>query len=180
MTDRYTFFKQINSIIICGLIALGVAIAYMLLVQFLPKLMNKLSIILGLVFVLMMVLLLVFYPTGSVAIRIIISTIILLLIAIVALGAFKSKACLDMHGVFLYHATQLIKSKIQIVVFIPIFLAVFTLFIVIVIWELKSFWSSAPISFSQEEVYYKFKSGSTTFGTVIVFFQFLWGLSFIK
>ena len=119
------------------MIALGIAIAYILLVQFLPKLMNKLSIILGLVFVFAMVLLLIFYPSGSIVARIIISLIILLLIAIVALGAFKSKACLDMHGIFLYHATELIKSKMKILVFIPIFLTVFALFIVIVILELN-------------------------------------------
>jgi len=148
VNDRYAFFNQINSIVICSVIALGIAIAYMLLVQYLPKLMNKLSIILGLVFVFAMVLLLIFYPSGSIVARLIISLIILLLIAIVALGAFKSKACLDMHGIFLYHATELIKSKMKILVFIPIFLAVFTLFIVIIILELKSLWSSAPVSFS--------------------------------
>jgi hypothetical protein len=64
--------------------------------------------------------------------------------------------------------------------FIPIFLAIFILFVIIIVWELKSLWSSAAISFSPDEVYYEFQSGSTTFLTVLIMIQFIWGLSFIK
>jgi hypothetical protein len=180
VSDRYGFFKQINSIIICGAIALALAVVYTLLVQFFPKLMNKLSVVLGLVFICVMLLLLVVYPTGNVAVRVVVALVLLLLVGIVGLGAFRSKACLDMHGVFLYHATQLVKQNTNIIVFVPIFLVMFTLFIIIILWEFKSLWSSASVVFTEERVYYSFKPGSTTFATAVIFIQFLWGLSFIK
>jgi hypothetical protein len=180
VSERYGFFKQINSIVICGAIALGLAVVYTLLVQFFPRMMNKLSVVLGLVFMCVMLLLVVVYPRGNVAVRVVVAVVLLLLVGIVGLGAFRSKACLDMHGVFLYHATQLVKQNIKIIVFVPIFLVVFSLFIVVILWELKSLWSSAPLIFSEEKVYYSFKSGSTTLATVVIFLQFLWGLSFIK
>lgn len=71
--------------------------------------MNRLSIFLGLVFICVMLILLVVYPTGNVAVRVVLALVLLLLVGIVGLGAFRSKACFDMHGVFLYHATQLVK-----------------------------------------------------------------------
>lgn len=109
--------------------------------------MNKLSVVLGLVFICVMLLLVLIYPTGNVALRIVVGVVLLLLVAIVALGAFRSKACLDMHGIFLYHATQLVKQNTKIIIFVPIFLAIFTLFIIVILWEFKSLWSSAPVIF---------------------------------
>lgn len=147
VTERYAFFKQINSIMICGLIALGLAMLYVVAVQFFPKAMNYLSVLLGLIFLCLMLLFLVFYPTGSVGFKIAFALIMLCLLVIVGLGAFKSRACFNMHGVFLSHATNLLKQNYKILIFVPIFLAIFTLFIVMIVWELKSLWSSAPLTF---------------------------------
>jgi hypothetical protein len=180
VTNRYAFFKQINSIIICGVISLGLAILYMFLVQWFARLMNELSVILGLLFLCIMALFIIFYPNGHVALRIVSSIVILLLLAIVAIGAFKSRPCFTMHGIFLTQATNFLRENMVILVFVPIFLAAFTLFLLIIVWELKSLWSSASLVFSEEEVYYQFKSGSTTFSTFVVLFQFMWGLSFLK
>lgn len=59
-------------------------------------------------------------------------------------------------------------------------MAVFALFLLILGFELKCLWSSAAISFTSDEAYYQFKPGQTTFWTVLVFIQAVWGLSFIK
>lgn len=124
---------------------MGLALAYVFAVQWLPKIMNYLSIILGLIFAFVMLCFVAFYPTDSVGSRIAFSLIFLVLVIIVAIGAFKSKACFNMHGLFLFHATNLIKEKFKLLVFIPIFLGIFVLFVIIIILELRSLWSSAKI-----------------------------------
>ena len=134
MTNRYNFFQQIKSIAICGLVSLGLAILSLGRVQWKPKLMNFLTIILGLLFVGIMALFAIFYPSGSLSIRIIFAVVVVLLMAIVGYGAFKSKACFDMHGVFLSAATHLLRQNMRMLLFIPLFLGTFILFVMVVIW----------------------------------------------
>lgn len=88
---------------------MGLSILYLGLVQWKPKLMNFLGVILGLVFVAVMALFMIFYPSESTLYRILFGVIVLLLMAVVGYSAFKSSACFDMHGVFLSYASQLLR-----------------------------------------------------------------------
>jgi len=99
--DRYNFFSQITSIITCALISLGLSIIYMVLVQFYPRVMNYVVVIAGLVFMLILAIFTISYPTEHLVAKIILGIVLLILISIVAYGAFKSKYCFDMHGLFL-------------------------------------------------------------------------------
>ena len=54
------------------------------------------------------------------------------------------------------------------------------LFLLGITLELRSLWSSAPVHFNNAFVFWQFNPGSTTFWTVMVFIQTVWGLAFIK
>ena len=99
--DRYTFFKQISSIVTCALISLGLSVLYMVLVQFYSRTMNYVAVIAGLIFMLILAIFTISYPTEHLVAKVIMGVILLILISIVAYGAFKSKYCFDMHGLFL-------------------------------------------------------------------------------
>lgn len=47
ISSRYAFFKDITSILICGGIALGLSLLYLILVQNIPKKMNYIAIAAG-------------------------------------------------------------------------------------------------------------------------------------
>ena len=85
-----------------------------------------------------------------------------------------------MYAEFMKFATDMISSERKLMVYIPIFLAILTLFLLSVTFELRSLWSSAPVSFNTKQVFYQFQPGSTTPWTVLIFIQTVWGLAFIK
>ena len=134
MTNRYHFFTQIKSIVICGLLAFAISIIYLCLVQIIPKLMNYLSVIVGLVFLTVTALFILFYPSENVLYRVIFGVLLLVLVGVVGFSAFKSSACFDMHGVFLAYSSQLLRQELKLLIYIPIFLVLFTLFIMMIVW----------------------------------------------
>lgn len=132
--NRYTFFNQISSIITCAVISLGLSILYMVLVQFYSRIMNYVAVVAGLIFMLVLAIFTLSYPTDHMGAKIIMGIVLLTLIVIVAYGAFKSKYCFDMHGLFLESSAQLVKENFKIIIMIPLFLIFLVLFIVMVIW----------------------------------------------
>lgn len=71
------------------------------MVQFYSRIMNYVAVIAGLIFMLVLAIFTISYPTDYLAAKVIMGIVLLILISIVAYGAFKSKYCFDMHGLFL-------------------------------------------------------------------------------
>lgn len=94
--------------------------------------MNKFVIIAGLVMIILMVIFTVLQKNINFVILIVFSVIMVILFIMILYGALKSKICLNLHGVFLRHATKVMSEKPLILVYIPIFTAIFVLFIFIV------------------------------------------------
>lgn len=58
-------------------------------------------------------------------------------------------------------------------------MVILVLFALIVLYELRSFWSSGAGVFDENSLYYTF-DGSTSFKNILLAIQIIWGLSFIK
>ena len=177
---KYTFFNQINSIFISALIAVGLSILFLIAVQFFSSFMNNFVIIAGLAMIILMVIFTVLQKNINMTILIIFSIVMVALFVIIMLGAFKSRQCFDLHGIFLKYATKVISNRPSILIYILIFTGIFVLFLMLVALELKSLWSFSSIYYEPESVYYKFTSGSTTFFSLLVGVQVVWGCSFIQ
>ena len=74
----------------------------------------------------------------------------------------------------------MVDYNLMLCLYIPMFLVILTLFMLIVAFEVKCLWSSAGIYFDQHRIFYQFQPGQTTPWTVLVIIQAIWGLTFIK
>ena len=63
LKNRNDFYNSLDTIVVCFFIALGVSIIYFLLVQFLPKKMNYVAVIVGGLAILVTAFCLFFYQT---------------------------------------------------------------------------------------------------------------------
>lgn len=99
---------------------------------------------------------------------------------IIVYGTFKARSSLQLHGIFLKYATKVIQKNKAIVSLIPIFIALLIGLAILIMLELKGFWSAAHIDFDINQLFYDFRDGDTTFFTVLIGVQAIWGLCFIK
>jgi hypothetical protein len=142
--------------------------------------MNKTSLIAGCIIILVTVIFILAFPTTQLAARIIFAVVLLLLLVTVYFTLRGNPASLAIHGNYLKYSTKVITEHKMLLIYIPIFMTVLILFLLLLGFELKSLWSSAAISFTPDDAYYQFQAGQTTFWTMLVFVQAVWGLSFIK
>lgn len=181
VTDRYNFFRDIKSITICCFIALGISLVFCILVQLFPQKMNRGAIFVGLFITLVMMIFVAVYPEGHIGERLLFVLLLLLLFVPTVISILKFRSSEKYYEIYLRHSTLMVlKDNLIVLLYIPIFTAILVLFLVIIILEARSFWSSAPLHFDRNQVYYTLAPGATTTWTTIVVIQALWGLSFIK
>ncbi len=77
------------------------------------------------------------------------------------------------------HASDMISKNYCLITYVPIFLVIIVLFLLIIMSEVQYLWSSVDIYFDSNSIFYYFKS-STLIWTTIVFIQIIWGLTWIK
>ena len=72
-------------------------------------------------------------------------------------------------------------DRIEVLAYIPLFLAMSVLFVIIMLFEFKSFWMHGNLNFNAEKNLYWTLSGAGPYLlTVLWFIQGIWGLTFIK
>jgi hypothetical protein len=112
----------------------------------------------------------------------VLASLLLVLFLIIALSSCKNRRALNMNGVFMESAANMLsKSKCCTFVYIPIFLALLTGFIFLLIYEFRSFWAGGQITFDPEKsLYWSFHSAGPIVLTVFMVIQAIWGFSFLK
>lgn len=162
------------------LIGLGICLIFMLLVQQMPRKMTKYTLGFGCLILLIMAIFVLVFPRSYLLARIIFALVIVMLLITIFLNWRKNKNKVAVYGEFASNSAELVSSHKLMIIFVPIFLGILVLFVMIIMFELERLWSSAPVYFDQDSVYYQFKPGSTTIWTFLVVVQTVWGLSFIK
>lgn len=180
VAQRFTFFERLDSIILSCLIGLGLCLIFTLLIQQMPRRMTKYTLGFGCLILVIMAIFVLVFPQSYIAARIIFSLLLIVLVITIFLNWRKNKNKVAVYGEFAHHATEVVSSQKLMVIYIPIFLGILVVFILMILFELERLWSSAPIYFDQNKVYHQFQHGSTTFWSFLVFVQAVWGLSFIK
>ena len=142
LNNRDTLMNSFEAIVICMISALGISIVYMILVQFWPEIMNKVALIIGIVLMTSIFLCICFYPTDYTKSKIAIIFFYLLLLVTTVGTLWKNRNNIEIHGIFLQYSTRMLTSRLYVFLYIPLFMVILTLFILIVIFEFKAFWTS--------------------------------------
>ena len=180
IVERYEFIESANTILLSVALALALSVGFFFLVQCFPSQMNHLTLVFGLIIMVFAVVFLVFCATAHTLERWLLVIFLAFFFVATLLGVVAMRPSLKFHAIFLSHSTKLISSNWRILWYIPIFMIVLVLFVLMIILEVRSFWSSAAMATSEEELYPSLDSGTTALWTFLVFIQFLWGLCFIK
>jgi len=99
----------------------------------------------GLAITLFILLFTAIYPTGFLIARLVIVGLLTILLISIAYGVFKMRGSIKLHGLYLNHSARMAKITWKIFFYIPIFFAMLVGFVVLISFEVKSFWSSAPL-----------------------------------
>lgn len=182
ISEKYEFLNTYDVIRISMLIALGVGILWMVLVQLIPRLMAGLSIILAsLLLIAFGILLLVDNPKGwqgKQVWRIIIGILLILfaLFCVVLLCIYKRR--IKITGVLLHYAASFIRQKAINVIFIPIFLLLTVGLIVLCMFQYLAYSSNADPVKQDDDIY--LKNWAHPLLTILNIIEFIWGMQFLK
>ena len=130
---RVLFINSLDTIVLAMLLALGISIIYVILVQCFPYFMNRIVPFLALAVILALSICLFLYywdAPGKTAIAI----VLLVAFLVVFLGLIRNRRSIPMNGVCLNTATKMLRSdKCGSFGYIPLFIAFLTGFILIIV-----------------------------------------------
>lgn len=147
LASRNIFFNSKDSFITCSIIAAVFALIHFLLVQFFPKIVNKVILYVGLVVLLILIICTFTYPTEHMKSKILIGLLLVLFFVIVGLTVYFFREAVEANGVFLHQASIFIKDYPLVLINIPIFLGITALAAFIMTLELNSIWTHTDLVF---------------------------------
>jgi hypothetical protein len=130
---RVLFINSLDTIVLAMLVALGISIIYVILVQCFPYVMNRIVPFLALAVILALSICLFLYYWDAPA-KTAIAIVLLVGFLVVFLGLIRNRRSIPMNGVFLSSATKMLRSdKCGSFGYIPLFIAFLTGFILIIV-----------------------------------------------
>ena len=127
-----------------SLIVVSVAsIFYMLLVQCLPEIMNRVAVVVGLIAMIALAVCFIVYPSriGS-EIRMVVFALAILLLLIVGCTFAKNFKSWGLNGIFLRYASKFICARLYLLLLPVLFLGMLAAFFFFQILQYRSFWSN--------------------------------------
>jgi hypothetical protein len=160
---------------------LGLGLLYVVLVQFLPRIVNYIAVIGGGLALLAFGIHLFLYPNAKYAlIKQIWAVIAIVAGLVLILAAWFYRAQMRINSIFLYHSTRLIATNSGMILYIPAFILLAFGLIALSIFEFLSFWSIPDPEFNPLKPFYTAHGRGYIFLSVLVTIQLFWGLAFLK
>lgn len=160
--------------------SLAFCAAFLLSVQFMPKITNYAVVVLAIAFLIASIICIATYQTSQTSILILEATLLGVLLAIILINVFRGFKSWKMYSLFLTYSTKVVYDKKSILLYIPIFWGILFAFIVIIVLEFTAFWSSGSLAFYPENLFYELEGPGPIVYTVLLAIQAIWGFSFIK
>jgi hypothetical protein len=183
LSSKFNNIKALDYLLVGVGISFGLSIIWLLLVQFLPKAMFWVALLLAAVmlFIAMLVFLI---GAGSTLVdgqgwAIIIGIVCLVLLVAVVLYAFLNRKQIYLAGCFLEVASESLKEHLSTLIWVPIFIALSFLFGWLLVFEYIAFASAGTPYLSSTGAIYYYNSNNW-FGVLVLVVQGLWGLSFFR
>ncbi len=149
--------------------AFGLSVIYFVLVQFLPKLMNEIVVIVGGVLLFAAIIVVLTYNTKFVAVKFLIGIALIVLFIITVLSILKHRSSLTLHSIYLNESTQMTKSRWLSLLYILIFLALVVLMVGLLIFQFVAFWCAGNLHFdAANQIYHEFSGVFPTVMTAIL------------
>lgn len=143
--------------------------------------MNNLAVILGSIIILACAICLFTYGASENLFRIIIGCILIFMLIVIVTTFIKNQSSLRIHGIFLTYSTHFIRDRPLTLLYIPLFLLFLIAFIIMIVLEFSSFWTTGDLSFSSNEgLFHKPVGVGPIVLSVFVGIQAVWGLVFLK
>lgn len=107
--ERDLLYKSLDTIILCFIVSLGFSVIYMLLVQFFPKIMAYVAVILGSLIILACAICILNYSRSEHTFRIVVACLLILVFLIILISYCKNQRALKIHGIFLSYAAKFVR-----------------------------------------------------------------------
>lgn len=181
LDSKNLFMNSIDVIKLCMLIAIGLALIYMVLVQCCAKMMTKFVPILACVVLLGLGISLFIYPSES-PLKIPIAIAIIIMLLVLVCSYCEHRKDMELFGIFMNHGTKMLGgSKCCTFLYILLFWVCTLGFLALLVFEFKCFWGGGNLTFDKEKsVYWEFEGAGSTILTVLLVIQAYWGLNFLK
>lgn len=160
-----------------------VSIVYMFLVQFIPKVMNVLSVVIGALSMIGLAVTVFLYKYSiNPVVRYTVFVIIILFFFIMVCVFFKKFKTWGLYGVFLDYSSKFVCARIFPLVIPIIFLALMVAFYFFQLYQYRSFWSFGPLRFDPEhDLYHHIKEpAKNILLSSFQIIQIIWGTVFLK
>jgi hypothetical protein len=106
------FFNSIDTIKLSALVALACSVVYFLLVQFLPKIMNFIVSIGGILMLIAIIICVFLYKTDFTAIKISLGVLLLFLLLLSSLTIIKHWNSVSLYSIYLKWSTKMFLDRI--------------------------------------------------------------------
>lgn len=160
-----------------------VSFVYMLLVQCLPKIMNRVGVVLGVLSIIGLAITVLLYKSSiNAATRYIVFGLIVLFFLIMICVFAKHSRTWGLYGIFLEYASKFVCARIFPLVMPIIFLALAVAFYYFQLYQYRSFWSFGPLQFDPEvNLYHRIQYPTKNIIlSVFQIIQIIWGTLFLK
>lgn len=162
-------------------LAFVLGMLYFVLAQVAPATVHSWVIFLAGVALITAGILLLKKPSDKFVIAKIITAVLGILVGLVFLPAFFFfKSQLRISSIFLSQAPRFVCSNCNVLAYVPLFLLLLIVLVVVSIFELLSFWSIPTPQFDSQKIFYSMTGIGYVYMSVLVAIQLLWGLSFLR
>lgn len=182
MTWWIGFLQNLSLVWTLCVLAIVVCGGYLALMLYFPKRMDILMPVIGGLFISTFGVNLIFYNIRfEIGFnRVMLGLFLFLFGALVLLCCWLYRKQLKAHGMFIEHAGRLLKSRMNMLVHIFIYVVLSFLLIAVSYYEFLAVWTTVAPTFSVYELFYRAHSYFSYFFTTIILIQVWWGLYFLK
>ena len=173
--------RSLDLILISMAVSFGLSVIYMILVQFLPRIMNFVAVIAGLILMIALMICIALYDTDYTKSKWAVFVVLLILVVVTVGTVFFNWNGWSVHGLFLDEATKMVCDRLEALLYIPLFLIMATGFVFLLLFEFRSFWMHGTLNFDPEaSLFWTLNGVGPVILTVLWVIQAIWGLSFLK
>jgi predicted membrane channel-forming protein YqfA (hemolysin III family) len=177
------YYNSVHTIGTSLIVATVASFLYMLFVQCLPKAMNRVAVVLGIVAIIALAVCFIVYPSriGSET-RLVVFFLTVLFLLIILCTFAKNFRSWGLNGIFLEYSTKFVCARLYVLVLPFVFLFLMAAFLFCQLLQYRSFWSNGELKFEPEtELYHKVESPtSNIILSVLQVIQIYWGIVFLK
>ena len=181
--NKDLYYNSVNTVGKCLVFVAIASILYMFFVQCCPRIMNRVSVVVGALALIAFTATIILYPSNiSPMFRWVVFAISILFVLILVCTFAKYFPVWGLNGIFLDFATKFIRERLYLFVLPIVFLGLGVAFYFFQLLQYRSFWSFGELRFDPSvDLYHHIKN--PTKNLILTFFQIIqiiWGTMFLK